>query len=174
MEVGFHRIELARRARELAEQQLEVERSKLAQGLTSAYQLTSVENDVVQAQNGELDAVVSYLDALMSLDRTLGTTLQTWGIEVEAVESGLAGSGGAVGGAAQGTGRLELRLTRPVAGRHRAAASDVDHLDDGWPVLEPARRALKAAERVLDAMRPRAETGSPAGGRSSGPPTQGW
>ena len=86
--VGLRRIELARRSLDLAQQQLEVERSKLAQGLSSAYQLTVVEEDLVRAQNVELDAIVSHLDAVTSLDRALGTTLQTWGIDVEEVEFG--------------------------------------------------------------------------------------
>ena len=87
VEVGFRRVELAREAREFAEQQVAVEREKLAQGLTSTFQLSAVENDLVAAQTRELDATVSYLNALTSLDRTLGKTLRTWGIDAEALES---------------------------------------------------------------------------------------
>lgn len=84
VEVGLRRIELAHTIRELAEERLEVERSKLVQGLASAYRLTLVEGDLVSAQNSELDAIISYLDAVASLDRTLGTTLRTWAIDAEA------------------------------------------------------------------------------------------
>ena len=146
VEVGLRRIELARRARELAEEQLEVERSKLTQGLTSAYQLTSVEDGLVRAQNGELDSVVSYFNALVSLDRTLGTTLRSWDIEVEAVESGSGElRGGDVG---QGTSRREIGLTTPapVAGNRSLAVSGSDRAKDEWPVLELPRRAVEAAE----------------------------
>ena len=165
VEVGLRRIELARRARELAEEQLEVERSKLTQGLTSAYQLTSVEDGLVRAQNGELDSVVSYFNALVSLDRTLGTTLRSWGIEVEAVESGSGVLPG--GGIGQGTGRREIRLKTPVpvAGNRSVAVSDSDRATDEGPVLELPRRAVEAAERVLGAAR--AGTGS--GPRTGGP-----
>ena len=83
---GFRRIELARQSRTLAEQKLAIEQEKLRQGLTSTLELTRVEEDLVQAQNGELNAIVSYLGALTALDRTLGATLETWGIEVERVE----------------------------------------------------------------------------------------
>ena len=86
VENGFRRIELARHSRTLAEQKLAIEQEKLRQGLTSTLQLTRVEEDLVQAQNGELNAIVSYLDALTALDRTLGATLETWGIEVEQIE----------------------------------------------------------------------------------------
>ena len=164
VEVGLRRIELARRARELAEEQLEVERSKLTQGLTSAYQLTSVEDGLVRAQNGELDSVVSYFNALVSLDRTLGTTLRSWGIEVEAVESGSGElRGGDVG---QGTSRREigLKTPAPVAGNRGLAVSDSDRAKDEWPVLELPRRAVKAAKRALGAARARADSGPRTGG----------
>ena len=122
VEVGLRRIELARRSLGLAEQQLEVERSKLAQGLSSAYQLTVVEEDLVRAQNVELDAIVSYLDAVTSLDRALGTTLRTWGIDVEEVEFG---SGQPEDPRTpEGAGRLEDGLeTLPAPVEHRVAAA---------------------------------------------------
>jgi len=86
LEVGLRRIELARQALALAQQKLEIERSKLRQGLSSAFQLSQFENDLVVAQNTEVNAVVSYENALTSLDQTLGTTLDTWDIRVERVE----------------------------------------------------------------------------------------
>ena len=149
VEVGFRRIELARESRELAEQQLEVERSKLAQGLTSAWQLTRVEDDLVRAQNRELDAVVSYLGGLTSLDRTLGTTLHSHGIEIEEVEFGRDASQGA------GAERREIRLKlpAPVAPHRTVAAGGIDHPGDESPFLELAPRALRGVERALDAAR---------------------
>ena len=86
VEVGQRRIELARRALALARQKLEIERSKLRLGLSSASQLSQFEDDLVDAQNAEVDAVISYENALTSLDQTLGTTLETWNIRVEQVE----------------------------------------------------------------------------------------
>ena len=86
VEVGFRRVELAHRARELAEQQVEVEQEKLSQGLTSTFQLSAVEDGLVAAKTRELDATIAYLNALTSLERTLGTTLPAWGIDLEAYE----------------------------------------------------------------------------------------
>ena len=85
VEVGLRRIELARQALALTQQKLEIERSKLRQGLSSAFQLSQFEEDLVAAQNAEVDAVISYENALTSLDRTLGTTLETWDVRVERV-----------------------------------------------------------------------------------------
>ena len=85
VEVGLRQIELARQALRLAEEKLAIERSKLQQGLSSIFQLARFEDDLVQAQNAEVDALVDYENALTALDRTLGTTLETWGIAVEQV-----------------------------------------------------------------------------------------
>ena len=167
VEVGLRRIGLARRARELGEEQLEVERAKLTQGLTSAYQLTAVEDGLVRAQNGELDAVVSYFNARVALDRALGTTLERWGVEVEAVGAGSVDVRGE--GAGLGTARRADRTgTRvPVVGYRAVATSDSIGPDDEWPVLEPPRRVVEAAERALAAERAGAGTeprpGAPTG-----------
>lgn len=94
--VALRQIELAGRARELSERKLEVERRKLQLGLSSAFQVGRFEDDLVSAQNRELDAVVGYRNALTDLDRTLGTTLDRWGVGVERVGLGGPGNPGAV------------------------------------------------------------------------------
>ncbi len=83
--VALRQIDLARQARELAERKLDVERRKLQQGLSSAFQLGRFEDDLVTAQRRELDAVARYRDSLARLDRALGTTLDRWGISVKQV-----------------------------------------------------------------------------------------
>ena len=138
--VGVRRIELARTSRELAEETLEIEQSKLAQGLTSTFRLTAVEDDLVRAQNAELDASIAYLNALTALDRTLGTTLRTWGIDIEGVESGAAGSESGLPG----------HETGADAPKARGLA------------FEPSRRMLAAVERVL------ADGRAGSGGRTLG------
>ena len=85
VEVGLRQIELARQALRLAEEKLAIERAKLQQGLSSIFQLARFEDDLVRAQNAEVDALVDYENALTALDQTLGTTLETWGITVEQV-----------------------------------------------------------------------------------------
>ncbi len=83
--VALRQIDLSGEARELAERKLEIERLKLQQGLSSSFQLGRFEDDLVNAQRRELDAVVGYRNALDSLSRTLGTTLDRWGIDIEQV-----------------------------------------------------------------------------------------
>ena len=82
---ALRRIDVSGEALELARRKLEIERLKLRQGLSSSFQVSRFEDDLVNAEEQELNAVVGYRDALTSLDRTLGTTLDRWGIGVERV-----------------------------------------------------------------------------------------
>ncbi len=88
VKVRFRRAELARRARELTERKLEIEQVKLHAGLTTNFRVVRFEDDLVRSQNSEVGAVIGYLNALTSLDRTLGTTLDTWRIEFESSVDG--------------------------------------------------------------------------------------
>ncbi len=83
VELSRRQVELARSALELAEQKTALEKEKLRLGLSSNFRLVAFEEDLVSAQNRELDALIAYRAALRSLDRTLGTTLERWNIEVD-------------------------------------------------------------------------------------------
>lgn len=85
VELSKRQVELARSARELAQQKTELEKDKLHLGLSSNFRLVEFEEDLVSAQNSELDALIAYQAAMASLDRTLGTTLERWDIEVNEV-----------------------------------------------------------------------------------------
>ena len=83
VELSWRRLELARRARELAERQLAIEKEKLQAGRTSNFQILSFDQTLVDAENAELDAIISYENALTNLDQVLGTTLETWQISLQ-------------------------------------------------------------------------------------------
>ncbi|WP_207537203.1 TolC family protein [Sabulicella rubraurantiaca] len=74
--------ELARRARELAAQQLELELVKLQAGRSSNFQVVSFQGYLQSAESAELSAVIAYANVLTQLDQILGTTLDTWQIRV--------------------------------------------------------------------------------------------
>ena len=74
-------VDLATLSRELSEQKLMIEEAKLKAGRSTNFQLVSFQNDLVNAQNAELNAITDYRNALTSLDLVLGTTLDTWKIE---------------------------------------------------------------------------------------------
>ena len=79
----FSQVKLAQQARELSANQLEIEREKLRLGRSSIFQIVNFQNDLVTAQNNELDAIIGYFNALTRLDQTLGTTLDTWNVTIE-------------------------------------------------------------------------------------------
>jgi outer membrane protein TolC len=83
---ALKQLELAKKLRELAEKKLDAEMEKLKVGLSSNFQIITFQNDLTNAQNSELDAVIAYLNALTSLDKTIGTTLDTWKIELNRKE----------------------------------------------------------------------------------------
>ncbi len=83
VEANYRSLISARRAKELADRKLSIEREKLGAGRTTNFQLVSFQKDVQTAQINESAALTSYLNALTSLDDTLGTTLATWGITVK-------------------------------------------------------------------------------------------
>ncbi len=77
-------VELSHRSRVLADKKVEVEMVKLAKGRSSTFQLVTFQDQQFQAQQSELSARISYLDALAGLDSYLGTTMDTWNLEFKA------------------------------------------------------------------------------------------
>lgn len=84
VEEGLWEIELATNARELAEENLAIERNKFDQGLSSAFQVSSLGDELVSAEQAEVNAVISYLNALTALDQATGLTLEQRGIQLDA------------------------------------------------------------------------------------------
>lgn len=85
VEIGLRLTELARRARELAAENLEVERKKFSQGLASSFEVAAAEDDLVQTEQSEVTTIISYLDALTRLDQISGRLLDLWNIRIEEV-----------------------------------------------------------------------------------------
>ena len=85
MEVSLRITKLARDARELAETNLDAEREKFGQGLSSASDLSASERELASAEQSEGEAIVAYLNALARLDTVTGKTLERWGIVIEGV-----------------------------------------------------------------------------------------
>lgn len=79
-EMKMRQVKLARQARVLSEKKVDVETEKLKVGRSSNFQLVSFQNDLVNSQNNELNSIIDYLNALTTIDRTLGITLDRWGV----------------------------------------------------------------------------------------------
>ena len=140
-EVGFRRVALARRVRELAQRKVDVEQEKLARGLTSTIQLSAVEDDFVRAQTGELDSIISYLNALTSLDQAMGTTLRTWGVDIDSIDSEPVRTGHDRVARGEKAPEDSLRLSTVLTPQGRTAVAQSAH---GSPVTAVSQRASLA------------------------------
>ena len=82
LEMNRKQVVLSLRARELAERKFAVEAEKIKVGRSSNFQLVSFQNDLVAAQNNELNARIALLDAQSTLDHRLGVTLDRLGVSL--------------------------------------------------------------------------------------------
>lgn len=80
IDTRWRQFEISQRARDLSRRKLEIEREKLTLGRSSNFQVLSYENDLRNAENTRLNALIAYLNAQADLDQILGTTLQSWDI----------------------------------------------------------------------------------------------
>lgn len=83
VELAQRRARVAAVARELAERKLEIEKGKLQVGRTTNFAIITFQNDLVTSRLNEIGARIAYLNALTSLEQTLGTTLNVWGIRIQ-------------------------------------------------------------------------------------------
>lgn len=79
---NYRQVELAERARALAQSQLEIELEKLSIGRSSNFQVLTYQDTLRSAQLSKISSEINYLTALSALDFALGTTLETWNINV--------------------------------------------------------------------------------------------
>jgi outer membrane protein TolC len=79
---GKEQVAAAREATRLAQVSLDAERIKLRNGLSTSYNVVLKERDLVTAQYAEVQAVDAYAKALVSMDQSMGTTLERNHIEL--------------------------------------------------------------------------------------------
>jgi len=79
---NIERVQAAQAARDLAQQQLEAERSKFQVGMSTNYLVIQAQRDLATAQNNELQAILNYRNSLVELDRLQQTTLQNLNVTV--------------------------------------------------------------------------------------------
>lgn len=82
VEASWLQLEAARRARNLAARALDIQREKLNFGRASNFEVLSFEADLRAADAQELSAKINYLNQLTSLDQQIGSTLDTWKIDL--------------------------------------------------------------------------------------------
>ncbi len=79
------RVDAARRATDNARLQLEATRELFERGRAGGnlFQVISQEENLVDAQNQELQAEIEFLNSVVALDQSVGLTLDTWSREVD-------------------------------------------------------------------------------------------
>jgi outer membrane protein TolC len=77
------RIEATRRARILAQEQLEGEMVRREQGLSTTFRVLDVQEDLAVARTNELKALIDYNLSLHRLDQVTGTLLEKQGIRLK-------------------------------------------------------------------------------------------
>lgn len=76
------RYELAKKQVKLARQSYSLEKKKQQAGISSSLDVSNTQNQLIQAQAGLISAKIAYLNQLSDLQRLLGTTLDTWQIQL--------------------------------------------------------------------------------------------
>jgi outer membrane protein TolC len=82
------RYQAAVRNRILEQQLLEAEQKKFALGASTTYNVVQQQRDLSAAQSSEVAALVTYSNARVSLDQTLGTTLEVNHVSVQEALTG--------------------------------------------------------------------------------------
>ncbi len=82
LDTRWRQYEIAQRARDLSHRKLDIEREKLQAGRSSNFQVLSFESDLRNAESARLNALIAYLNAQATLDHVLGTTLESWDIDL--------------------------------------------------------------------------------------------
>jgi outer membrane protein len=62
---NFQRVQSTRQARELAEKRLEAQQKRFDVGLSTLFELTQAQRDVVLQRNNELNAIIAYNQSLV-------------------------------------------------------------------------------------------------------------
>jgi outer membrane protein TolC len=83
VDLALRRAKVSAVARELSERKLEIEKGKLQVGRTTNFAIVTFQNDLITARLNEIAAQIAYLNALTSLEQTLGTTLNVWGVRIQ-------------------------------------------------------------------------------------------
>lgn len=83
VETAAKQIESARVSRQLEERNLDAERKRYENGMSSSFRVLEIQEDLTQARSREVSAVASYRRALATYYRTIGLLLEQKGVELE-------------------------------------------------------------------------------------------
>jgi outer membrane protein len=82
VETAAKQIDATRASREFQEKNLDAERKKYENGMSTSFEITRIQNDLTQARSNEVGAIVQYRRALVEYYRATGRLLDAQGIAV--------------------------------------------------------------------------------------------
>jgi len=89
VDTAVRSVAAARKARELAERNLDAERKKFDNGMTTSFTVAQVQNDLTAARSNELLAVAGHLKALTAWHKAVGDLLPVKGVELAGLPAGM-------------------------------------------------------------------------------------
>lgn len=82
MKKDIIQIKLARINTELSKKRVFSKRIEVEGGIASSFELTGVQDDLISAEKAEVDAKITFMNDVADLDAFLGTTLDSWNINI--------------------------------------------------------------------------------------------
>lgn len=73
----------AKKSRELAERNLDAEKKKYENGMTTSFQVSQIQNDLTAARTTELQAILGYTRSVVSWHRAVGDLLEVKGVDLQ-------------------------------------------------------------------------------------------
>lgn len=80
-------IDSARISRELEEQNLDAERKRYENGMSSSFQVLQIQEDLTEARSREVQAITAYRRALADLEKATGRLLATRGLTLQTTDN---------------------------------------------------------------------------------------
>lgn len=82
VDTALRSVAAAKKARELAERNLDAEKKKYENGMTTSFNVSQIQNDLTNAQSNELQAIAGYVKSVVAWHKATGDILQAKNIEV--------------------------------------------------------------------------------------------
>jgi len=80
VESGIKRVEAAQINVELQREKLDAEQKKFQNGMSTSFEVLTFQNDLADAELGEIRARLDYIKAVAALERSKGTMLESRGL----------------------------------------------------------------------------------------------
>ncbi|HSB63709.1 MAG TPA: TolC family protein, partial [Thermoanaerobaculia bacterium] len=92
IDTAYRSVAAATKARELAERNLDAEKKKYENGMTTSFQVAQIQNDLTTAITGELQAIATYLKDISAWHKSVGDILDVNKVVLEGLAVSTAAS----------------------------------------------------------------------------------